>query len=97
MVLNQIGRILFLKRDYAEAVAVLKQVCDVDPEDLQMHYTLMLCYRGLGDEAAAAARGDNCSGDLRLTNRRRRLPSGGACRSPKTTTSGRRSTITRAS
>jgi len=26
----------------------------VDPEDLQMHYTLMLCYRGLGDAAAAA-------------------------------------------
>jgi len=28
-------------------------VCDVDPEDVQMHYTMMLCYRGLGDEAAA--------------------------------------------
>jgi hypothetical protein len=34
-------------------VAVLKQVCEVDPEDVQMHYTLMLCYRGLGDVAAA--------------------------------------------
>jgi tetratricopeptide (TPR) repeat protein len=53
VVLNQIGRLLFLKRDYAKAVAVLKQVCDVDPEDVQMHYTMMLCYRGLGDEAAA--------------------------------------------
>ncbi|MCX6632813.1 MAG: tetratricopeptide repeat protein [Candidatus Solibacter sp.] len=53
VVLNQIGRLLFLKRDYTGAVAVLKQVCDVDPEDVQMHYTLMLCYRGLGDEAAA--------------------------------------------
>ena len=53
VVLNQIGRLLFLKRDYANAVAVLKQVCDVDPEDVQMHYTMMLCYRGLGDEAAA--------------------------------------------
>ena len=48
------ARILFLKRDYAEAVAVLKQVCDVDPEDVQMHYTLMLCYRGLGDARQAA-------------------------------------------
>jgi tetratricopeptide (TPR) repeat protein len=53
VVLNQIARLLFLKRDYAGAVAVLKQVCDVDPEDVQMHYTLMLCYRGLGDAAAA--------------------------------------------
>jgi tetratricopeptide (TPR) repeat protein len=53
VVLNQIARLLFLKRDYAGAVAVLKQVCDVDPEDVQMHYTLMLCYRGLGDAASA--------------------------------------------
>jgi tetratricopeptide (TPR) repeat protein len=53
VVLNQIGRLLFLKRKYADAVAALKQVCDVDPEDVQMHYTLMLCYRGLGDAAAA--------------------------------------------
>src|SRR5260370_27559018 len=54
VVLNQIGRLLFLKRDYARAVAVLHQVAGVDPEDVQMHYTLMLCYRGLGDEPAAA-------------------------------------------
>ena len=53
VVLNQMGRLLFLKRDYAGAVAVLRQVCEVDPEDVQMHYTLMLCYRGLGDGAAA--------------------------------------------
>ncbi len=54
VVLNQIARILFLKRQYAAAVEVLKQVCAVDPEDVQMHYTLMLCYRGLGDAASAA-------------------------------------------
>jgi len=54
VVLNQIARILFLKRQYAAAVDALKQVCDVDPEDVQMHYTLMLCYRGLGDSAGAA-------------------------------------------
>jgi len=29
-------------------------VASVDPEDVQMHYTLMLCYRGLGDSTAAA-------------------------------------------
>ncbi len=49
VVLNQIARILFLKRQYAEALKVLDQVCKVDPEDLQMHYTSMLCYRGLGE------------------------------------------------
>jgi tetratricopeptide (TPR) repeat protein len=53
VVLNQIARILFLKRDFAGAIRVLEQVCDVDPEDLQMHYTMMLCYRGLGDAAKA--------------------------------------------
>ena len=47
--LNQLARILFLKREYAAALEVLTRVCLVDPEDLQMHYTMMLCYRGLGD------------------------------------------------
>ncbi len=49
VVLNQIARILFLKRQYAQAIAYLQRVCDIDPEDVQMHYTAMLCYRGLGD------------------------------------------------
>ena len=53
VVLNQIARILFLRRQYAQAVAYLQRVCDIDPEDVQMHYTAMLCYRGLGDEANA--------------------------------------------
>jgi tetratricopeptide (TPR) repeat protein len=52
--LNQIARILFLKRDYARALATLKEVATVDPEDVQMHYTRMLCYRGLQDDKAAA-------------------------------------------
>jgi Flp pilus assembly protein TadD len=46
--LNQVARILFLKRRYADAVATLEKTLDVDPEDLQAHYNLMLCYRGLG-------------------------------------------------
>jgi tetratricopeptide (TPR) repeat protein len=53
VVLNQMARLQFLKRQYAAAVETLKQVDAVDPEDLQMHYTLMLCYRGLGDAASA--------------------------------------------
>ncbi len=52
--LNQIGRIQFLQRRYrgcrcgsAEARST------IDPEDLQAHYNLMLCYRGLGRPADA--------------------------------------------
>ena len=51
--LNDLGRILFLERKYAEAVTVLRSVLAVDPEDLQAHYNLMLCYKGLGDEKQA--------------------------------------------
>jgi Cytochrome c554 and c-prime/Tetratricopeptide repeat len=53
VVLNQIGRVLFLKRQYADAVAAFQKALTVDPEDLQAHYNLMLCYRGLGDVARA--------------------------------------------
>jgi tetratricopeptide (TPR) repeat protein len=52
--LNQLARMLFLKREYAEAIKTLEKVALVDPEDLQMHYTAMLCYRGLGDSEKAA-------------------------------------------
>jgi Flp pilus assembly protein TadD len=51
--LNDLGRILFLKRQYADAVRVLESVLAIDPEDLQAHYNLMLCYNGLGDEKMA--------------------------------------------
>ena len=54
VVLNQIARLLFLKRDYTGALAALERVSSVDPEDLQMHYTAMLCYRGLRDSDKAA-------------------------------------------
>jgi tetratricopeptide (TPR) repeat protein len=50
---NNLGRVLFLQRKYSEAVKVLQQVLDIDPEDLQAHYNLMLCYNGLGDEKMA--------------------------------------------
>jgi len=51
--LNNLGRVLFLERKYADAVKVLQQVLAIDPEDLQAHYNLMLCYNGLGDEKMA--------------------------------------------
>ena len=57
VVRNQIGRILFLQRDYTEAVEEFQKVLAVDPEDLQAHYNLMLCYRGLRDDEKAAEPG----------------------------------------
>src|SRR5439155_19806303 len=43
-----------LFRSYAAAIKALDKVCLVDPEDVQMHYTAMLCYRGLQDSEKAA-------------------------------------------
>jgi len=53
VVLNQLGRVLFLKRQYKEAIDAFAGVLTIDPEDLQAHYNLMLCYQGLGNAAAA--------------------------------------------
>jgi tetratricopeptide (TPR) repeat protein len=52
--LNQIARILFLKRDYRAAIDTARGVLSVDPEDVQAHYTLMLSYRGTGDTTNAS-------------------------------------------
>jgi tetratricopeptide (TPR) repeat protein len=53
VVRNQMGRMLFLQRQYAGAVAELDKTLAVDPEDLEAHYNLMLCYRGLNNDALA--------------------------------------------
>jgi tetratricopeptide (TPR) repeat protein len=53
VVRNQIGRVLFLQRQYPEAIAELQKVLAVDPEDLQAHYTLMLASQGAGDAERA--------------------------------------------
>lgn len=50
---NQVGRLLFLKREYAEAVSVLEQTLAIDPEDLEAHYNLMLASQGLQDPERA--------------------------------------------
>ena len=52
--LNQIGRILFLKRQYADAVGWFKRTTAIDPEDVTAHYNLMLCYRGLNESELSA-------------------------------------------
>ena len=52
---NELGRILFLQKRYADAVKEFQQTLSIDPEDLQANYNLMLCYTGLGDDARASA------------------------------------------
>jgi tetratricopeptide (TPR) repeat protein len=53
VVINELGRIYFLQKRYADAVKTFQQTLAVDPEDLQANYNLMLCYNGLGDEKRA--------------------------------------------
>jgi len=53
VVRNEVGRILFLQKKYSEAITEFNQTLSIDPEDLQAHYNLMLCYSGLGDEGHA--------------------------------------------
>jgi tetratricopeptide (TPR) repeat protein len=53
VVWNQVARIRFLMREYRESLDALKRVAAIDPEDLQMHYTAMLAYRGTGDVTSA--------------------------------------------
>jgi tetratricopeptide (TPR) repeat protein len=48
VVLNDIGRVLFLQRKFEEAIVALKKVIEIDPEDLMAHYNMMLCCKGLG-------------------------------------------------
>ncbi|HET7842110.1 MAG TPA: tetratricopeptide repeat protein, partial [Terriglobia bacterium] len=53
VVRNQMGRMLFLQRKFPEAIAEYQKTLAIDPEDLEAHYNLMLCYRGLNDDAQA--------------------------------------------
>jgi Tfp pilus assembly protein PilF len=54
VVQNQLGRVLFLQRDFTAALEAFQNVLAIDPEDLQAHYNMMLSYQGLGDATAAA-------------------------------------------
>jgi len=53
VVRNELGRVLFLQRKFPNAIAELEKTLAIDPEDLQAHYNLMLCYQGLGKEQQA--------------------------------------------
>jgi tetratricopeptide (TPR) repeat protein len=46
--------VLFLQKRYADAVEEFEQTLSIDPEDLQAHYNLMLCYNGLGNDPKAS-------------------------------------------
>ncbi len=96
VVLNQIARILFLQRQYAESIEALKQVSLVDPEDLQMHYTAMLCVSRPRQDGRSRARGKAVPalqgrGIVAVDHRQ---PAPGQAR--RKTTSASRSTSTRA-
>jgi tetratricopeptide (TPR) repeat protein len=54
VVLNQIGRVQFLERRFDEAIESFSRTLAVDPEDLEAHYNLMLCFQGTGDLARGA-------------------------------------------
>ncbi len=51
VVSNAMGRVLFLERKYAQAVKQFQHTLSIDPENLSAHYNLMLCYRGLAEDA----------------------------------------------
>jgi tetratricopeptide (TPR) repeat protein len=53
VVRNELGRVYFLQKRYTDAVKQFEYTLTIDPEDLQAHYNLMLCYNGLGDEKLA--------------------------------------------
>ncbi len=53
VVWNDIGRIHFLERRYADAVEAFGRVLAIDPEDLDAHYNLMLSYNGLDNDERA--------------------------------------------
>ena len=91
VVRNQMGRLLFLQRQYAEAVRAFEHVLAIDPEDLQAHYNLMLCYRGLG-EPELAERERQLYARFKRMKARRRSPGRIASSIRTTTTSDSRST-----
>ena len=51
---NEIGRLLYLQRKYEDALVEFQKTLDVDPEDLDAHYNMMLCYRALKTQVMAA-------------------------------------------
>lgn len=55
VVLNDIGRVYFLRAEPGKAIPYLEKVLAIDSEDLTAHYNLMLCYRAIGNQDRAHA------------------------------------------
>ena len=53
VVLGEIGRLHFLERRFDASIETFTEVLQIDPEDLNAHYNLMLAYRGRGDTELA--------------------------------------------
>ncbi len=54
VVRDDLGHVLFLKHNYAAARDEFNKALEIDPEDLEANYNLMLCYTGMGDAATSA-------------------------------------------
>ena len=54
VVRDDLGRIYFLQRKYADALREFNATIAIDPEDLEANYNLMLTYTGLGQPDKAA-------------------------------------------
>ena len=50
---NVLGRMHFLKREYAMALTHFQKTLEVDPEDLDAHYNMMRCYHALNNTPMA--------------------------------------------
>ena len=55
VVQDDLGRVYFLKHEYANAINAFDQALAVDPEDLEANYNLMLSYNGLANRPQAEA------------------------------------------
>ena len=53
VVLNQMGRVLFLMERFDESIDAFRSVLRIDAEDLMAHYNLMLAYRATGNNDAS--------------------------------------------
>lgn len=47
--IDEIGRIYYLLNDYPHAIEWYQKELDIDPEDMNPHYTMMQCYRAMGN------------------------------------------------
>lgn len=55
VILNDLGRTLYLDGSLELAISQFDKVLEIDPEDLTAHYNLMLVYRALGDDVLLAS------------------------------------------